>query len=144
MEWKVPRHSEGGQAGTNGGTDMKQKSTKKKKDDLENIRDYDVLVSKLKKLFDKAKAKGIDFNYRYECFECRQCGAYENFLCHESTRRTFLKSTLETNKEFIVLDRKENKRTIGDKIHYTFHFQVVCGVCGAHQRQTFKESFDAF
>lgn len=103
---------------------------------------YQELVSKLKKIFKDAEAKGVDFKAREDLLECKACGTFEDILPPLYDRHTFLKSGDETDKHFLVVDRRERVRHCEDgwtciKITYRY----ICGVCGAHQSTKLKSVF---
>lgn len=113
----------------------------KEKLDLKKDPEYQKLVGEILRLMDEARAKGILLFERDDLFKCKNCGTYEDVL-FDGSRKTFLKSGKEAAQGFIVLDKKERSRPLGGKDHFTIRYKIICGVCGAHQTQTFKESFD--
>ena len=79
------------------------------------------------------------WNLRHEIFECRSCGAYEDIF-PDGARRTFLKDGTETNKEFVVVSRREYSRWREKIMLYTTTYRYICGVCGIYQSERFSNS----
>jgi len=68
---------------------------------------YQALLADIKGLIEDAKAKGVPLFERDDLLTCRNCGAYEDVLCNDDKpRRVYLKSGVETDREFIVIDSK--------------------------------------
>lgn len=119
-------------------------STKKKDhhDDFSKDEEYRKLLNNLKEIIEDAKAKGVDFSERADVLECRDCGAYEDFL--EGERAVYDDEGEQTeHKMFIVIDVKERTYTKGDVFNSLMTYDFICPVCGmwqtAIERHEFKD-----
>ncbi len=103
---------------------------------------YQKLKEDISKIIERAEKKGIPIrNVRDNLLHCQSCRTYEDVLFGDGKRRTFLKSGVETNREFIVLDHRERRREKGRIVHFTTTYRYVCGVCGVHQSSRFTSDF---
>ena len=123
---------------------MSQKrKNKKEKFDFDNDPSYQKLVVDLKKIIEDAKAKGVDFDKRYDTLTCKDCGAREEFSPDNYTMWVYDKDEQCISTEaFIIIDRKEKsyhrKKIQYFKIYYTF----ICPICGSHQTEVVRERFE--
>jgi len=125
--------------GAGGNTIMEKKKPK--------VDTYEDLLAALRKLFAEAKAKGLPLFERYDLLKCKACGAYEDVLPisknSDGKRKVFLNPKYEVDREFTVIDTKERKvRAPKGRVRYQTTYQVICGVCGVHQRCGFTSEFD--
>jgi hypothetical protein len=106
--------------------------------EFDNDPAYQELLGKVKKIFDDAEAKGVQIrNRREDILNCANCGAFEDVLCGEESRRTFLSKGEETDKPFLVIDAKETTEHYEHGNRSVMEHQYVCGACGVHQSASF-------
>ncbi len=105
---------------------------------------YNKLVHNIVELVKETEAKGIPMRHvRHDILECTLCGAYEDVLCEDAKRKTYLRSGEVTSKEFQVVRCKDRSQDLEDGgVRCTIRYQFICGVCGAFQTQTIRESFE--
>lgn len=112
------------------------------------VRTYEELVTAIRELINKARAKGVPVFEREDLLSCGGCGAFEDVLAlskdPSGRKRVFLNSKFETDREFIVVSSKERKiKAPKGKVRFRTTYRFICGVCGAHQRSGFTSEFNA-
>ena len=115
---------------------------KKRKDDPSDTPEYRKLVENLRKIIDDAAGQGVDLRKRDDTLTCRACGAYENVLFSGQWVVCDRGDNVISDKEFIIIDRKERSTHRKKMTYYKSTYEFICPICGAQQVEIVRESFD--
>lgn len=103
---------------------------------------YQKLLNDLDTIIREAEAKGVSLRHRRDdILSCASCSAFEDVICGEEERRTFLASGEETDMPFMVMDTKETTSYRQRGTRHRTRYRYICGVCGAHQSASFVSVF---
>jgi len=105
---------------------------------------YQKLLENITQTIREAEAKGVDIRHaRHDILECSQCKAYEDVLCGDEKRTTYLHSGEMTSKEFQVVQCKEQSQDLeGGGVRCTLCYEFICGVCWVFQTQTIQKDYE--
>lgn len=109
---------------------------------MKDTSEYQELVANLRKIIEKAAAKGVVFGKRDDTLTCQACGCYETVLIDGPWVVCDREDKVIGEKEFIVLDRKERGYRRNKVQHYKMTYDFICSQCGARQQEIVRDRFE--
>lgn len=104
--------------------------------------EYWKLVTDIKKIVGDAAAQWVDISKRSDTLTCKACGCYENVLFSGQWVICDASKKIVSNKEFIIIDRKERPCRRGKTTTYKITFDFICSQCGCRQKEIIRETFE--
>jgi hypothetical protein len=115
---------------------------KKRREDPFDTPQYHKLVEDIKKIINDAAAQGCDIFRRDDILTCKACGCYEDVLFSGEWVICDSLGKVVSDKEFIIIGRKERSYRRAKTTYYKITFDFICSQCGARQEETIRESFE--